>query len=394
MRSSLPASIGTGTLLGDRYRLGAVIARGGMGAVYEGVDERLGRPVAVKVLRAELSSEEEAAKRFEREALLVARLAHPNVAQVLDFGRSAEGAYLVMERVPGTTLSKVLEKEKRVSSQRAAEIGRQALEALASAHAAGVVHRDIKPGNVMVFSSGASGGEIVKLLDFGIARMMETQAYTRLTGTGAIVGTPAYMAPEQARGESVDARTDIYGMGVLLYCLVSGKKPFTGDVVAMLEGVLYGEAPSLHTLVPDALPGLVAIVERAMRKDPARRFQSASEMAQALAPLAAGISKQTMLPEHSGRVERTSLLTPEQLSPAPRSSFEPRSSLPPRSSLEPSDPRASRGSDVSPLSAPPPEARVSSAPSSGARVRDTVVRHRRLLGVGAGLLALGLVAGL
>ncbi|MFO0708730.1 MAG: protein kinase [Sandaracinus sp.] len=371
MAASSP-SVGAGTLLGERYRVGAVIARGGMGAVYEGVDERLGRAIAVKVLRSELAREDEAAKRFEREALTVARLGHPNVAQVLDFGRSAEGAYLVMERVPGTTLSKLLERDARVAPLRAAELCRQVLDALASAHAAGVVHRDIKPGNVMVFSSGASGGEIVKLLDFGIARMMETQAYTRLTGTGAIVGTPAYMAPEQARGEGVDARTDVYAVGVLLYCLLSGRRPFRGDVVAMLEGVLYGEAPSLGALVPDAPPSLIGIAERAMRKDPGRRFQSAAEMAQALGELLAA-SSEPHEGERASRVGRTSLLTPEALSPT-RVSHEP-----PASASQ----VAWRASEVPPTPAPAP-------PS----MRDAVVRRPSLLGLGAGLAVAGLVTGL
>ncbi|MBN8612845.1 MAG: serine/threonine protein kinase, partial [Deltaproteobacteria bacterium] len=295
-----------GTLVDGRYRVTATIARGGMGAVYDALDMRLERAVALKLLRPELAAEQEARKRFEREALMAARLGHPNIAQVLDFGRLGDGtSFMVMERVPGETLARLLERERRVVPLRAADIVRQGLEGLEAAHAAGIVHRDIKPGNVMTLRE-AGGRDVVKVLDFGVARLMETQAYTRLTSTGVIVGTPAYMAPEQARGDAVDARTDVHAMGVLLYCLVAGRKPFDGDVVSILEGVLHRAPPPLGDLAPASPPGLVAIVERALRKDPLQRFASAADMARALAGLSV---------ERPASVQRTSLM-PAWESPA------------------------------------------------------------------------------
>jgi serine/threonine-protein kinase len=386
-----PPSITAGTIIGGRYRVGSLIAKGGMGSVYGGVDERLGRDVAIKVLLRDLAQEREASTRFEREAMLVARLGHPNVAQVLDFGHVADGsAYLVMERVPGETLAQVLTREGRVAPPRAAEIVRQVLDALAAAHAAGVIHRDIKPGNVMVFRPGAER-EVAKLLDFGIARMTETDAYTRLTGTGAVMGTPAYMAPEQARGEAVDVRTEVYAVGVLLYCLLAGRKPFSGDVVAMLEGVLYSDPPALAALAPEASLELVAVVTRAMRKDPANRFQTAAEMASALAALA---------PAPGGRisrVDRTAML--EGASPPPAAVH---ASVPPgpvRASFVSAGPPSagppSAGPPVgsAPPAMPPATLSVTSPPTAAAPVQASASPSRGLLVAGAALLAVGGLGG-
>ncbi len=336
-------SLAPGTLVEGRYRVVGTLAEGGMGAVYDVLDERLDRPVAMKVLRRELADEQEARRRFEREARLVAKLGHPNIAQVLDFGHASDGAsYLVMERVPGETLSKILERDKRVEPMRAAEIVRQALDGVAAAHATGIVHRDIKPGNVMVFRVGASARDMVKVLDFGIASFVTTQTYTRLTHTGVIVGTPAYMAPEQARGEPVDARTDVYAMGVLLYCLLAGRKPFQGDVAAMLEGVLFSEPPPVASFA-DVSPELAAIVARAMRKGPATRFGTASEMSLALASLLP--ERMSFVPNapasqaSSARAssKATAPTPPSPISPRPsRLPIAPRSSVPQRSSAAPS----------------------------------------------------------
>lgn len=272
-----------GALIGGRYRVAAALARGGMGAVFEAWDERLERTVAVKVLRVELAEDANAHARFERETRLVARLTHPNLALVLDFGTMPDGApYLVMERVPGITWTTLLQTQGRVAPARAVELVRQVLDGLGAAHAAGIVHRDLKPGNVMVFATG-EGREMVKVLDFGIACLTESTTYMRLTATGAILGTPSYMAPEQTQGARVDARTDVYGVGVLLYCLVAGRRPFEGpDAAAVLEAIVGQAPPPLARIAPEVPPAVVAVIERALAKRPEDRFQSAAEMSRAL----------------------------------------------------------------------------------------------------------------
>ncbi len=278
----MDSSLASGTLVAGRYRVTGVIAEGGMGAVYEGMDERLRRPVALKVVRQELSHDRTALTRFEREAAAAAKLSHPGIVQVHDFGTTDAGlAYLVMERLSGRTLAQILSRDGQLAPERAADLIEQALGALEVAHVAGIVHRDLKPANLMVLAAGEAR-EVVKLLDFGLARLMESEAYTKLTRTGAILGTPAFMAPEQARGATADHRSDIYAMGVLLYCALTGKKPFDGaDIGEVLNRVLDHPTPRA-----DAVAGvpaeLSAIAEKAMQRDPKLRFASAREMASAL----------------------------------------------------------------------------------------------------------------
>ena len=276
-------SVARGTLIAERYRIEGLIARGGMGAVHEATDVRLGRGVALKVLRAELTGDRTLIARFEREAKLAAQLAHPGIAQVLDFGATPEGLlYLVMERIQGETFGTLLTREGRIVPNRAAELVEQALGALSAAHQAGIVHRDLKPGNMMVMATGESR-EVVKLLDFGIAHIKASEAYTRLTQTGVILGTPMYMAPEQAMGEVVDARTDVYAMGVVLWCLLTCQKPFGGrDMAEIVEALLHVVPERADRVVPEVPSELAAIADKAMQKDPRARFQSASEMARAL----------------------------------------------------------------------------------------------------------------
>ncbi|MBN8611022.1 MAG: serine/threonine protein kinase, partial [Deltaproteobacteria bacterium] len=272
-----------GTLLAGRYCIKAVIAVGGMGAVYEALDERFGRPVAVKVVLRELAKDPRLVARFEREAGALARLSHPSFVHVHDFGATDDGvSYLVMERVTGTNLGDLLAKEGPLAPERAADLVEQALGALEVAHEAGIVHRDLKPANLMVIASGASR-ELVKVLDFGVAQLRTGEAYSRLTRTGSIVGTPSFMSPEQARGEEIDARSDLYAMGVVLYCLLTGKRPFEGtDLADILHKVRNEPAPSADVRRPGVPPALARIVDRAMEKNASRRYASAREMAQAL----------------------------------------------------------------------------------------------------------------
>ena len=309
--------LGAGSLVAGRYRISGLIARGGMGAVHAAVDERLSREVALKTLRPELVEDSTLVARFEREARTAARLAHPCIAQVLDFGTSPEGLlYLVMERVRGETLATLLKREGRLAPLRAADIVEQTLGALASAHAEGVVHRDLKPGNIMIVPSGESR-ETVKLLDFGIAHLMDGAAYTRLTQTGVILGTPTYMSPEQALGERIDARTDVYAMGVILWCLLTGQKPFSGPSMAdVVEAILNTPPPLADALAPEVPNELARVADFAMQKDRERRFVDANAMGRALvafrsrepvAPRAASRLPQPPAPSPDARMTQTEM---------------------------------------------------------------------------------------
>ncbi len=272
-----------GDRIADRYRVETVLARGGMGAVYLATDERLERAVAVKVLLSDLADDEVAVARFQREARATAQLNHPGIVSVLDFGTTPEGlAYLVMEHVVGTTIAAVLDLG-RLEPARAADIVEQALGALGVAHAAGIVHRDLKPGNLMLVPVGEGGREIVKVLDFGVAQLKDGAAYTRLTQTGLFVGTPSFMSPEQARGEPCDARTDVYAMGMVLWCCVTGTKPFKGSDVAELVHAVQSEVPPRADRVAPHVPAALAtIAAKALEKSPDARYSSTSEMASAL----------------------------------------------------------------------------------------------------------------
>ncbi|MFO0558721.1 MAG: serine/threonine-protein kinase [Polyangiales bacterium] len=273
-----------GTLIAQRYRIVEKIGSGGMGAVYEALQEGLGRRVALKVLRSGYAESEEAVARFQREAQASASLGHPNIVTVTDFGTDAGRLFMVMERLDGAPLSKVIAAERALSAQRAAWIASQVLSALAAAHRAGIVHRDMKPDNV--FLTEVSGvRDVVKVLDFGVARFTDAHGNSNLTNTGAVLGTPAYMSPEQARGRAVDARSDLYSVGVLLYEMLSGRQPFqANNYHALLFAILEETPPALGALRPDLAPALLSLIERAMSKDVSTRFQTADELRAALAP--------------------------------------------------------------------------------------------------------------
>ncbi len=271
-------------LLGGRYELGGLLGTGGMAEVFRGRDIRLGRDVAVKVLRADLAREATFQQRFRREAQSAARLNAPCIVSVYDTGEDDRGVpYIVMELVDGRTLRDVLQTEGRLLPQRALEIAADVLAALDVAHAAGIVHRDIKPGNVML----SPGGE-VKVMDFGIARAAADGAST-MTQTASVIGTAAYLSPEQARGEHVDQRSDLYSTGCLLYELLTGAPPFTGDSPVAVAYQHVREDPVLPSEYDATLSADVdAVVFTAMAKSPAQRYQSASEMRDDLLRAAAG----------------------------------------------------------------------------------------------------------
>jgi len=263
--------------LGDRYRLGRLLGRGGMAEVHIGQDVRLGRDVAVKMLRPDMARDPTFQARFRREAQSAASLNHPAVVAVYDTGEDVFAGnpvpYIVMEYVEGSTLRELLASGSRLVPERALEITDGILNALAYSHQRGIVHRDIKPANVMLNRNGE-----VKVMDFGIARAMADGAST-MTQTSAVIGTAQYLSPEQARGEQVDARSDIYSTGCLLYELLAGRPPFVGDspVSVAYQHVREEPVPPSH-LDPDVPAAADAIVLKALTKDREERYQSADEM--------------------------------------------------------------------------------------------------------------------
>ncbi len=269
--------MGDGRSLGGRYEIGEVLGYGGMAEVHRGHDVRLGREVAVKTLRVDLARDPSFQVRFRREAQSAASLNHPSIVAVYDTGEDEVGAakvpYIVMEYVEGRTLRDVLNSERRLSPDRALEITAEICRALDYSHRNGIVHRDIKPGNVMLTPSGD-----VKVMDFGIARAV-TSSQATMTQTAAVIGTAQYLSPEQARGEHVDARSDIYSTGCLLYELLTGSPPFTGDspVSVAYQHVREDPVPPAQ-LNPDIPPEVDSIVLKAMAKNPANRYQDAGEM--------------------------------------------------------------------------------------------------------------------
>ena len=271
-------------LLGGRYALGDLLGRGGMAEVRRGTDTRLGRDVAVKVLRADLARDPSFHARFRREAQSAAALDAPNVVAVYDTGEDEHGVpWIVMEHVEGRTLREVLGTEGRLLPQRALEIAVDICSALEVAHRAGIVHRDIKPANVMLTPRGE-----VKVMDFGIARAAAGSEST-MTQTEAVIGTAAYLSPEQARGEHVDARSDLYSTGCLLYELLTGTPPFVGDspVAVAYQHVREAPVPPSH-YVEGLSPDVDTVVLTAMAKSPALRYADADAMREDLLRAAAG----------------------------------------------------------------------------------------------------------
>jgi serine/threonine-protein kinase len=271
-------------LLGGRYELGPAIGTGGMAEVFRGTDVRLGRDVAVKVLRSDLARDPTFQGRFRREAQAAASLNAPSIVSVFDTGEDADGVpYIVMEFVDGRTLRDVLLEEGRLLPQRALEVTAEVCAALDAAHTAGIVHRDIKPGNVMLTRSGE-----IKVMDFGIARAA-SDASSAMTQTSAVIGTAAYLSPEQARGEHVDSRSDLYSTGCLLYELITGAPPFTGDSPVAVAYQHVREDPKPPSAYDETLPASVdAVVLKAMAKNPANRYQSADEMREDLLRASSG----------------------------------------------------------------------------------------------------------
>lgn len=263
-------------MLGGRYHLVEPLARGGMATVWIADDPVLSRRVAVKILRDDLAADEGTRARFRREAISAARLNHPNVVATYDTGDDDGTAYIVMELIDGPTVRQLLLEQGRLPIREAIRIGMQVADALEAAHRAGIVHRDVKPPNVLVPPSGP-----VKVTDFGIAKATGADDLTR---TGMVMGTARYLAPEQVNGQPTDARTDVYALGLLLYEMLCGRPPFGGDTdVATAMARLTTSAPSIRAQRPNVPQSLDDVVHRCLARDPARRFVSAADTRAALA---------------------------------------------------------------------------------------------------------------
>ena len=260
-----------GSTLGERYRVEARIGAGGMAEVYRGVDPVLNRTVAIKILLPQFARDAGFVARFRREAQAAARLNHPAIVGVYDSGADGDTQYIVMEFIEGRTLADFLGAGKRLTTTQALDVAERIAQALDVAHAQGIVHRDIKPANVMVTRDGS-----VKVMDFGIARMQTLETAPQ---TSSVLGTPTYLSPEQAQGQQVDGRSDIYSLGIVLYELLTGAPPFTGDSPVAIAYKQVNEIPvPPSSRVPDLPISLDAVVMKALAKNPANRYQDAGEL--------------------------------------------------------------------------------------------------------------------
>jgi serine/threonine-protein kinase len=260
-------------IFNERYELGAMIGTGGMADVFVAEDLRLHRKVAVKILRSDLARDPAFVARFKKEALAAGGLNNPGIVSVFDSGEDGADSYIVMELVKGHTLREVLQSDAEISQDEAVGIVTEILEALEYSHAQGIIHRDIKPGNIMITNSGK-----VKVMDFGIARALDDAGAT-MTNTWSVVGTAQYLSPEQATGEYADIRSDIYSLGCLMYELLVGKPPFIGDTpVSIAFQHVSAPLPAPSEINPDIDPNLETIIKVALHKDPNDRYQDAGAM--------------------------------------------------------------------------------------------------------------------
>ena len=276
-----------GHVIDGKYRLVRLIGTGGMGSVYEGENLLIRRRVAIKILHAASTGNVEAIRRFEREAQAAGEIGNDHILEVLDLGSLPAGdRYMVMEYLDGETLAARIERHGRLTPGQIAPIARQFLTALASAHAAGIIHRDLKPENIFILRAKAGRVDFVKLIDFGISKFSRpfSEGEHRMTRADAVLGTPCYMSPEQARGaRETDVRSDIYSCGVILYESVTGRLPFEGDSFNdLMFKIALSDAPSPLAFVPSLDPDFAWLINHAIARDPEDRFATAQDFAEAL----------------------------------------------------------------------------------------------------------------
>jgi serine/threonine-protein kinase len=389
-----------GHLLGGKYRIVRRIGVGGMGSVYEALHAGLGTPVAIKVLLRQLANVPTVADRFRREAQVSATLKSPHVTQVTDVDQLPDGRpYLVMELLVGRSLQEWLEQNKTLSREEAVDIGLQILLGLECAHALGVVHRDLKPGNVFLDEQGV--GRVAKLLDFGIAKVRASPEFQSLTRPGMVMGTPEYMAPEQAfSADQADARSDIYSVGVMLYEMLSGALPADGSSpLEVAHQVMTHRVRPLEELCPGLPQGLVNLVHQAMHPDRNTRFESALEMRRALSAFigqlsyAGQVAASAALGERRGQVSITPQGTEKVLAvqlPVPAGTAEmsrfqkitlpePRPhSLPVPRSLQPGPERWPASEEAAPDQAAPEQAAAPAQPLLPVKAISRTVEMRQL----------------
>ncbi|HJZ77210.1 MAG TPA: protein kinase [Vicinamibacterales bacterium] len=384
-----------GQVLDSKYRLDALLAEGGMGAVYRATHVMLGKTVAIKLIRPEIVASPEIVRRFQREARAATALNHPNIVSVYDLGQTPDGTlYIAMEYIDGPSLKTLIQSGRPIALTRTISILRQVASALATAHKHNIVHRDLKPQNIML-ATGPDGSELAKLVDFGIAKTFDES--TQLTSTGSALGTPYYMSPEQIEGRAVDARSDIYALGIILYEMLVGEVPFADQSTPAVLLKQLKERPVRPSLRNAAVPAaLEEITLRCLEKDPQQRFQTADEFTAALNNASATLSAtsaEMTLPTGHAVVPSAPSVAPPEGTPLSGATVE-------SSSMVASPPSAAGPGALAPAESPAPAAKsggdtkptvdqpvvpVSAAPASQPQSSGSIVP---LLAIAAVLLLL------